>query len=226
MNRVQQLNINEQSENGSSSNVFVKASLLEPLSEKELQFLTDSVKDNSTEPEPEPEPENRVPIIDVIKAKNKADYADCHADCHNGQLLKPLIHKETRASTEKTASNIIWLAIGLVCGLLLSVAIIVILNKTGVLPTLTHSLQTNQVLKESRVEDKKKNEVAMGEERQAQVDAQDKSKLPSEKITPLPSTPVSSQQEATQQHITPDSNISIDDFREEAQSTLYRDVKD
>ena len=227
INRVQPLNSNKQGENSSNSDGFTRISLLEPLNEKELLFLTNSIEDSSTyrpllyisESESESESDNIVPVIDLIKTKNKTDY-------RNSQPLKPLIHKNPRVSTEKTASNISWLATGLVCGLLLSIAIIFILDKTGLLPTLSQSIQSNHIIEESRVEGNKG--VAISEE-QRHANPQNKPEIPAERITQsLPLTPATSKQsmETAQPHITSNPSISIDDFREEAQSTLYREIKD
>ena len=219
INRVQPLNSNKQGENSSNSDCFTRISLLEPLNEKELQFLTNSIEDSSTDRELLSESDNIVPVIDLIKTKDITDY-------RNSQPLKPLIHKKPKVSTEKTASNISWLATGLVCGLLLSIAIIFILDKTGLLPTLSQSIQSNHIIEESRVEGNKG--VAISEE-QRHANPQDKPEIPAERITQsLPLTPATSKQsiETAQPHITSNPSISIDDFREEAQSTLYREIKD
>lgn len=225
INRVQPLNSNKQGENSSNSDGFTRISLLEPLNEKELQFLTNSIEDSNTdrellsESESESESDNTVSVIDLIKTKNKTDY-------RNSQPLKPLIHKKPKVSTEKTASNISWLATGLVCGFLLSIAIIFILDKTGLLLTLSQSIQSNQIIEKSMVGGNKG--MAINEE-QRHANPQDKTKLPAERIRQsLPLTPATSKQsmETAQPHIASNPSISIDDFREEAQSTLYREIKD
>ena len=238
INRVQPLNNDKPDASSFSNDVFTKPSLLEPLNNEELQSLINSIEDSGTdigeslsnsepEPEPEPEPDNIVPVIDKVKTKNetknKADPS--YTNHHDGQPLKPLLHQKIQVSTKKTASNISWLVTGMICGLLLSVATMVILNKSGFIPTLTESFQDGTATRENRAEGQK--DTAMGRENQA--NAQNNPKLPVEKVAPPSLTPETSQQStavAQQQIITPNSNISIDDFYEESQSTLYRDIKD
>lgn len=261
INRVQQIDADgegEESNRNAIEDGFSVTSSYAPLSKEELDFFTN----NNTERQPNNVADiytenNKVETVEAIAPsyppihnpesiiapdiaiKQSRDDDKNKINASDNKPLKPLsnnplTHKKNNKIPAQPVNNIKLLTTGLICGLLLSAAIVVILNKIGVLSTLesaSSSLETN-----SQTAAHKNQDVAASANRQAPVTAetavmeantQNTSKPAAPNVLPTTTAPVATQPsiEPEQRQTTRDSTISIEDFEKEAQSTLYRETK-
>ena len=202
---------------------FSKKSRFELLNEEELGFFSKTTKstthrgtdtdananakNNRVEARVEaidkPELTHIAPIIHVDDSRDEiALYSSEPHKPLNTQYLNQ--HKNDQ-TTVNLFNKIKLLTTGLICGLLSSVVTVIVLNKVGVLATLISSETTILVVENPKQE----------------VAASTKSQTNIQDTLKLSAVPVAAQQQTNH-----NSRISNEDFQREAQSTLYRDIKD
>ena len=138
----------------------------------------------------------------------------------------------TTVLAQKPISALKLLAAGVIGGILLSLAMIVILNKTNLLSTLMPTAIAPLSTKSSNpVAEKQTQATATPESGDTQpldaAVATQSSSAPTESVSPTTVSQPSVNQldkEATQPKVSPDAAISIADFHAESQSTLYRET--
>ncbi|WP_352339161.1 hypothetical protein [Psychrobacter sp. 16-MNA-CIBAN-0192] len=254
INRVQQIDgKGEESNHNAIEDDFNVTFSYAPLSEEELDFFTKSNNDSQANnivdikaeldkeitplyhPIYTPEPT----IAPVFAMTHSRGDHETETGSYDSQLLKPLLnnhlfHQKNDKIPAKPVNNIKLLTTGLVCGLLLSAAIVVIFNKVGVLSTLTPSVETNSQTVEHKNQDVAANttqQTPVTDETAAmeadQANTQNTSKPAAPNVLPATTAPVATQPsiEPEQRQTSRDSTISIEDFEKEAQSTLYRETK-
>lgn len=168
----------------------------------------------------------------------------------NSTAKKGTKSKKSDAVRGKPVSSVKLLIAGVVCGLLLSAAIVVALNSTGIWSSSTDNLEANsstsdmpavventaQPGADSTVETKLSTEPAVAApttENAATNNENNDIVLPEPVITPTVTKPAAATPEsptAQQPSVPPknntDAGITEEDFREEAKNTLYRETKD
>ncbi|TXD97790.1 hypothetical protein ES754_02105 [Psychrobacter frigidicola] len=266
LTRVEQLD-------GGGDDGFSKSSLYEPLSEEELRFFSDFSEQNDANNKQYltvPQDENATIEeqlsaedslnVDLIDNRNSSDeyknhdaaieYSDETTDVDvsiDSQLTKNVSKaKESRAIRGRQVSSIKMLTIGVVCGLLLSVSIIFLLNKTGLLSVFTDGLMANNsetTLPNTQVVATAQPATETASQKTATQSLAEAAPIPSQEpkiATGSDNTPISNQNtvvaeraaEPKESTTSPnskavtDSNITYEDFREEAQNTLYRETQD
>ncbi|ALF58830.1 hypothetical protein [Psychrobacter urativorans] len=254
LSRVQQLD-SEVSETDVDDG-FSKESLYEPLSEAELGLFADFSDSNDNEPHlavPQYEHDDIKEHLntderldneesksannaDSINNSQNADIAIEHIDetTHSDvsvhhQLTKNIEKSKTSGAVRgRQVSSVKLLIIGVVCGLLLSASMVFLLNKTGLLTALTD----NSVLDSSEtITPSAKVNVPATPASIPQPTAITTADAP--QTSPESNTVTAQQTSANKATTTqpnsdaiPEADITYEDFREEAQNTLYRETKD
>lgn len=148
----------------------------------------------------------------------------------NNQLTKNVEKAKTSGTVRgRQVSSIKLLIIGVVCGLLLSASMIFLLNKTGLLAALTDNsvADSSEVLTPSV----KMNAPVTSASQPTIIATADS---PQEPILSANSNTITAQKASSNNakaiqpnsDIIPESDITYEDFREEAQNTVYRETKD
>ncbi|WP_201618035.1 hypothetical protein [Psychrobacter urativorans] len=208
-----------------------KTSSYEPLSEEELRPFSD-VKQNhenrdydSSHDQPLTTVESEYEDANTNNTLNIDTTDDNEA---NSNLSKD---KKTGAVRGRQVSSVKLFIIGVVCGLLLSSAIVAVLSNIGVLSvlsdnvaaddyeTITPSAPAAPVSQPSTEETVNQEAVAATFSDKAAIS--NKNTETAEQVAPTIAEP-----KKINSNTTNDSAISIEDFREEAQNTLYRETKD
>ncbi len=240
---------------------FKKLSSYEPLNEEELRFFmnheaaigSEEVVITSIDPdfnddfdgenEKNSKAEKVVSVDNYVlnkkdKDNNKAMVLSAGDDV--GLVAEPRVEaitEDNKDQKSKSTSSGKLLVIGVICGLLLSAAIIVLLNKTGFLSASTersdsHSSKAISVISLSRpIADAEQPAVIKTHETSALDPETLVSAVPQvnqDKVAVNPQeAPAEPQQtEGSNRSLGTEPAISIKDFREEAQNTLYRETKD
>lgn len=248
INRVQQIDgegaEGEGSNNGDLNDSFSILSSYDPLSEEELKFfsndteyLTSRVIDSDTAEnkveavtdvplyiaDHTPNLTTRAPDLAINKARED-DKSEMSSDDSEPikPLSKPLLTpKKKEKIPANPVNNIKLLTTGLICGLLLSAAVIFILNKAGLLSTLMPSVKTEQ--QDIPIHASPQAPVTSAD----QASTQEASKPEAPSVKPAIRDPAITQPSIElNQQPTRDSAISLEDFQREAQSTLYRETND
>lgn len=268
LDRVQQIE-----EDAARSDMSDKPSSYEPLSDEELRLFTDFEQYDDDEKDStaissqhieatkvsqaalditnDDRNDTAAVIIDGLEsdADNiKVDNLPHELTDHNAidkkAAKKAAKVKKSGAVRGKQVSNVKILIVGVICGLLLSAAMVVILNSTGVLAALTDRLSATSNGAAKSTSAPKDNtaspEPATNQNPVVAVQVVDNTNINDEKTmtteSVAPTTePSKNSNPHPQQAATPpnanssndaDLDITYEDFRKEAQSTLYRESKD
>lgn len=254
INRVQQIDgegaEGEGSNNSDVEDSFSILSSYDPLSEEELKFFSNDTEDQSSRVIDSDTEENKVeavtdvplyiadhtpnlttraPDLAINKAREDDKSEMSFGDNESiNPLSKPLLTpKKKERIPANPVNNIKLLTTGLICGLLLSAAVIFILNKAGLLSTLMPSVKTEQqdIPIHASPQAPVTSETAVMPADQASTQEASKPEAPS--VKPAIRDPAITQPSIElNQQPTRDSAISLEDFQREAQSTLYRETND
>ena len=213
-------------DNSIDQNGFSKTSRLELFDEEELKFfsntksITNSIADMADADADADAKNNRVEVIDSPELTHIAPmiHVDDNRDevnFYDSEPLKPFNTYLNQYNNDHTAVNLVnnikLLTTGLMCGLLLSVVAVIVLNKLGVLATLMPS-ESTILMVETQNQD-------LAASTNSQTNTQDTLKL---SAAPVAAQPII----GTAQQPSSNSAISPKDFQREAQSTLYRETND
>ncbi len=207
----------------------------EPLSDTELSLVTQTHQTINA------------PKANIILNDEYGEYKAIEPLSQNSLVAKSatnLVSNQPAASDSKQRGHLKSMIAGIVCGLLLSIFIILVVNTTGVLDTLTERFfsktapisTTNHneptvsseplnserpVIKTDVKTDEVNREVSSVDKTAASSNLTDETANIDE---PKEKNSTSSIDEANDSNT--ESSISYEDFREEAKNTLYRDIKD
>ena len=183
------------------------------LDNKDGESVTDSDSSNDSQ--------NNDVAIENIEATTDADVSI------DNQLTKSVEKAKTSGTVRgRQVSSIKLLIIGVVCGLLLSASMVFLLNKTGLLAALSNDSVNNssEALTPSAKTNAPVTPVSTAQPTAIVIVTADSPK--SKTVT----APQASANNATTTQpngdAIPEADITYDDFREESQSTLYRETKD
>ena len=202
---------------------FSKTSRFELLNEEELGFFSNNTKsmtnketdigadakNNRVKAIDKPELTHSAPIIHVDDSRDDISF-------YNSEPLKPfhtqhLNQHKNEHTTVNLFNKIKLLTMGLLYGLSLSGVMVIVLNKVGILAISIPS-ETTILMVEHQKQD-------VAAHANSQSNTQDTLKLSAALIAPQPLIGTAQQQKSH------NSSISNEDFQREAQSTLYRDIK-
>lgn len=181
------------------------------LDNKDGESVTDSDSSNDNQ--------NNDIAIENIEATTDADVSI------DNQLTKSVEKSKTSGTVRgRQVSSIKLLIIGVVCGLLLSASMVFLLNKTGLLAALSNDSVNNS---SEALTPSAKTNAPVTPVSTAQPTAIATADSPKSKAVTAPQA--SANNATTTQpngDAIPEADITYDDFREESQSTLYRETKD
>lgn len=159
-----------------------------------------------------------------IAIENIDETTDADVSIHN-QLTKNVEQAKTSGAVRgKQVSNVKLLIIGVVCGLLLSASMIFLLNKTGLLAALSNNsvADSSEALTPSATMNAPVTPASTSQSTAvATADSPESNTITAQKASSNNATTTQLNSE-----IIPESDITYEDFREESQSTLYRETKD
>lgn len=159
-----------------------------------------------------------------IAIENIDETTDADVSIHN-QLTKNVEQAKTSGAVRgKQVSNVKLLIIGVVCGLLLSASMIFLLNKTGLLAALSNNsvVDSSEALTPSATMNAPVTPASASQSTEiATADSPESNTITAQKASSNNATTTQLNSE-----IIPESDITYEDFREESQSTLYRETKD
>lgn len=159
-----------------------------------------------------------------IAIENIDETTDADVSIHN-QLTKNVEQAKTSGAVRgKQVSNVKLLIIGVICGLLLSASMIFLLNKTGLLAALSNNsvVDSSEALTPSATMNAPVTPASASQSTEiATADSPESNTITAQKASSNNATTTQLNSE-----IIPESDITYEDFREESQSTLYRETKD
>lgn len=196
---------------------FKKHSAYEPLNEEELRLFIDYEKDLYSEPSDTTNidmafnNDDKVTAVDIHAMAIDDEPAPSNTDLTNlvSKLKADSTSKEAPTQQHKQASSGRFLLIGMVSGVLLSVIIVLLLNRAGLLSASIDRLDADSP------------KAITNNIPTANTEGKDKVSVSTEETPAVPQS-----LEANDNRLDTDTVITYEDFTEEAQRTLYRETKD
>lgn len=235
LNRVQQIDSDIKADDTIKESHHIKASV--SLDDAELSLFTP------------PNPPINAPKVSTITNDEHDEYKIVEPLSHHDSVVDAtnLVSTQTALLKSEQRSHLKPMIAGIVCGLLLSIFIILVLNTTGVLDTLSERFSstttpvstTNDneptasseplnsegpVIKTDVKTVEVTQEVSSADQTVASSNLTDETPNIGEPKEQDSTNPVVEESEANTANT--EAPISYEDFREEAQNTLYRDIKD